>query len=248
MAEQNHPDRVLLALLYISTAVTGLIDAISFLGVGHVFTANMTGNIVFLGFATAGARGLSVPRSLSALAAFLVGALTGGRIAASAQFQDIRRLGKIALGIEALLLLSASLASIGIIDASVNSSHVYAVIVLTALAMGVRNAAVRKMAIPDLTTTVLTLTVTGLAADSSLAAGSNQRWQRRLLSILLMFLGAAVGALLVKHSLVLPLAVATLLSFGCLALLCAVGVRAGTERDQMQSTDSAGGEYWKIHL
>lgn len=230
MAEENHSDRVLLALLYVSTAVTGLIDAVSFLGLGHIFTANMTGNIVFLGFATAGAQSLSVPRSLCALAAFLVGALIGGRIAASIGFQAIRRLAKIAFGIEAFLLLSAALASIGIIDASVNSSHVYAVIVLTALAMGVRNAAVRKMAVPDLTTTVLTLTVTGLAADSSLAGGSNPRWPRRLFSILLMFLGAALGALLVKHSLVLPLAVATLISFGCLALLCRVAVpKAGAE-------------------
>jgi uncharacterized membrane protein YoaK (UPF0700 family) len=101
-------------------------------------------------------------------------------------------------GIEALLLLSATLASIGIIDASINSGYIYAVIVLTASAMGVRNAAVRKMSVPDLTTTVLTLTVTGLAADSSFASSSNQRWQRRLVSILLMFLGAAVEALLVN--------------------------------------------------
>ena len=174
MTEQ-HPDQVLPGLLYISTAVTGMIEAVSFLGMGHIFTANMTGNIVFLSFATAGAQSLSVPRSLSALAAFLVGALIGGWIAASIRFQAVGRLAKIAFGIEALLLLSATLASIGIVDASVNSSHVYAVIVLTALAKGVRNAAVRKMALPDLTTTVLTLTVTGLAADSSLAGGSNQR-------------------------------------------------------------------------
>jgi uncharacterized membrane protein YoaK (UPF0700 family) len=220
MTEQNHLDHLFLALLYASTAVTGLIDAVSFLGLGHIFAANMTGNIVFLGFATAGAQSLSVTRSLSALAAFLVGALIGGRIAASIRFQEIRRFAKFVFGIEALLLLGATLASIGILDASVNSTHVYGVIVLTAIAMGVRNAAVRKMAVPDLTTTVLTLTVTGLAADSSLAGGSNQRWQRRLLSILLMFLGAAAGALLRKHSLALPLAVASLLSFGCLALLC----------------------------
>ena len=85
----------------------------------------------------------------------------------------------------------------------------YAVIVLTGLAMGLRNATVRKIAQPDLTTTVLTLTVTGLAADSSFAGGSNPRWQRRVMSILCMFAGAFVGALLLRHSLALPLGVAT---------------------------------------
>src|SRR5260370_18092645 len=77
--------------------------------------------------------------------------------------------------------------------------------------MGMRNAAVRKLGVADLSTAVLTLTITGLAADSSLAGGSNPRWQRRLGSIVAMFAGAAVGALLVKRSVfaALPLAVAT---------------------------------------
>jgi uncharacterized membrane protein YoaK (UPF0700 family) len=80
---------------------------------------------------------------------------------------------------------------------------------LTALAMGLRNATVRRIALPDLTTTVLTLTITGVAADSSLAGGSDPRWQRRVMSILLMFAGAVVGALLLRHSLALPLGLAT---------------------------------------
>ena len=60
------------------TVVTGLVDAVSYLALGHVFVANMTGNVVFLGFAVAGAPGLSAP---AALAAFLIGASAGGRIA-----------------------------------------------------------------------------------------------------------------------------------------------------------------------
>ena len=81
--------------------------------------------------------------------------------------------------------------------------------------MGVRNATVRKIALPDLTTTVLTLTLTGLAADSALAGGTNPRAWRRVASVLSMFLGAAVGALLVRHSLVLPLVVSGVVSCGC---------------------------------
>ena len=70
--------------LFGMTAVTGLVDAVSFLSLGRVFTANMTGNIVLLAFATAHVPGLSIARSLTALLAFLVGAILGGRIMARA--------------------------------------------------------------------------------------------------------------------------------------------------------------------
>src|SRR3974390_769282 len=85
--------------------------------------------------------------------------------------------------------------------------------------MGIRNATVRKLAVADLTTTVLTLTITGLAADSSLAGGTNPRWQRRVLAVVLIFSGAGFGALLLKHSVALPLAVATLSSLAGIVAL-----------------------------
>ena len=59
------------AVLVLLTVVTGLVDAVSYVALGHVFVANMTGNVVFLGFAAAGAPGLSIAASLAALAAFL---------------------------------------------------------------------------------------------------------------------------------------------------------------------------------
>jgi uncharacterized membrane protein YoaK (UPF0700 family) len=209
MAQEPTQERALLVLLYAFTAVTGLIDAVSYIALGHVFTANMTGNIVFLGFASVGVPGLSILRSLTALVAFLVGALIGGRFAAKLASLSNNRWRMIAFGSEALCLLAATLASTGYVSVPFDPTRLYAVIILTALAMGLRNATVRKIAQPDLTTTVLTLTITGLAADSSFAGGSNPRWQRRVLSILFMFAGAAVGALLVRHSLAWPLAMAT---------------------------------------
>src|SRR5262249_59224931 len=72
-------DRQLLVVLLALTFVTGIVDAVSYLGLGHVFTANMTGNVVLLGFAVAGASGLSVTRSSLSLVAFLAGAVCGGR-------------------------------------------------------------------------------------------------------------------------------------------------------------------------
>jgi uncharacterized membrane protein YoaK (UPF0700 family) len=90
---------------------------------------------------------------------------------------------------------------------------------LTALAMGTRNAAVRKLAIPDLTTTVLTLTITGIGADSSLANGDNTRLARRLESITAMFLGAALGAVVIHYSISAALWLATTISVVCSAAL-----------------------------
>jgi uncharacterized membrane protein YoaK (UPF0700 family) len=81
MMQEARQERILPQLLYLFTAVTGLVDAVSYIALGHVFTANMTGNIVLLGFAFAGVPGLSALRSLTALAAFLVGAVIGGRLA-----------------------------------------------------------------------------------------------------------------------------------------------------------------------
>jgi uncharacterized membrane protein YoaK (UPF0700 family) len=119
MSALPSPDPVYPSILLGMTATTGIVGAVSLSALGHVFTANMTGNVLFLG-----------------------------------------------------------------------------VIGLTALAMGFRNATTRKLGVPDLTTTVLTLTITSLAADSSLAGGTNPRWRRRVASVLLMFGGATVGGVI----------------------------------------------------
>src|SRR5258708_29105514 len=70
------------ALLLVLTTMTGLIDAVSILGLGRVFVANMTGNIAFIGFALAGAPGFSLSASIAALLGFLAGALLGGVLVA----------------------------------------------------------------------------------------------------------------------------------------------------------------------
>jgi uncharacterized membrane protein YoaK (UPF0700 family) len=218
MTPETRLNHTLPLLLHIATAITGLIDAISYLALGHVFTANMTGNVVFIAFAVAGVPGLSLTRSLTALAAFLIGALIGGRAATRLSEVSTPRWITTALSVESALLLVATLAAISFRGSSGSLFQSYSIIVLTALAMGIRNATVRKMGIPDLTTTVLTLTITGLAADSRFAGGTSPRWGRRLLAVLLMFFGAAIGTLLLRRSLVWPLATATFLSICCVAI------------------------------
>jgi uncharacterized membrane protein YoaK (UPF0700 family) len=203
-----HPDSLVVALIALTFA-TGLIDAVSYLGLGRVFTANMTGNVVLLGFAAVGVPGLSVARSLMALGGFLVGAAFGGRLGTVMASATRRKWLLTAAVAEAALIFAAALASLGFDIASVTPvNRLYAVIVLTAVAMGLRNATVRRLAVPDLTTTVLTLTVTGLAADSSLAGGNNPRSLRRIFSVVAMFGGAAFGAILLRYGLALPLVIA----------------------------------------
>ena len=220
MASSPTTEKVIPYALLGMTAVTGLVDAVSFLSLGRVFTANMTGNVVILAFATARVPGLSIVRSLTALLAFLVGAILGGRIMARAGVDSQIRFAAQAFVLEVVFLSVASFCSIGYrSDLLEHSFQPFALIALTALAMGTRNAAVRKLAIPDLTTTVLTLTITGIGADSSLANGNNPRLARRVASVAAMFLGAALGAVIIRYSISAALWLGTAISALCSAAL-----------------------------
>ena len=167
-------DSILPYALLGMTAVTGLVDAVSFLSLGHVFTANMTGNIVLLAFASTDVPQVSLAGSITALLGFLAGAAVGGRIMAGASAVVQLRAASSVCALEIVFLVGATLAALGYsVASSPHFPRLYAMIACTAIAMGMRNAAVRKLAVPDLTRTVLTLTITGIAADSSLARGAN---------------------------------------------------------------------------
>jgi uncharacterized membrane protein YoaK (UPF0700 family) len=184
-------------LLLSMTVVTGLVDAFSYLVLGHVFVANMTGNVVFLGFALVGVPGFSVIASLAAVASFAVGALLGGIL--GSRYRDHRgRLHSSAAVAQAFFLAaSVILAAAG---SPVTAGYRYALIAVLGISMGIQNASARKIAVPDLTTTVLTLTITGIAADSTLAGGSGSKAGRRLLAIAAMLVGALLGAALIRHT------------------------------------------------
>jgi len=231
-AAKKHEDRdgPLPLLLLILTFVTGLVDAVSYLKLDHVFVANMTGNIVFLGFAVAGAQDFSAPASLAAIAGFLVGASAGGRLG-STMGEHRGRLLAMAMLVKVLLVGAALVVAVVVADLD-NQVLRYALIILLALAMGVQNATARRLAVADLTTTVLTLTLTGLAADSTFAGGSNPRPGRRLMATLAMFLGAAVGAYFVLHIGVAPVLALTL---ALLALNGVVSYRAWSSTEAWTS-------------
>ena len=186
----------LVAALLTLTAVTGLIDAVSYLRMGHVFVANMTGNVVFLGFSLQPGSGLSLPASAVAIGGFLVGALGGGRLAVHLTDRFPAWL-RTAFTIQATILaVVALLGGLGVLTYTGHRA-LFTTAVLAAC-FGLQNATVRRIAAPDLTTTVLTLTLVGLAADSRVAGGSGARPHRRLGSVLAMLAGAATGALLLQ--------------------------------------------------
>jgi uncharacterized membrane protein YoaK (UPF0700 family) len=197
MAGNGEPGRLLLATLIVLTIISGLVDAVSYLGLGHVFTANMTGNVVLLGFAAAGASGLSAPACLTSLGAFVLGAAAAGRIAR--RLGSRRHLLAVAMTTEAVATAAAAAVAFAVGEVAAGGAR-FTIIAALAFGMGVRNATIRRLAVPDLTTTVLTMTLTGLAADSALAGGDNRLAARRATAAAAMLAGAFAGASAFLHS------------------------------------------------
>jgi uncharacterized membrane protein YoaK (UPF0700 family) len=205
-------------MLLALTLVTGLVDAVSILTLGRVFVANMTGNVVFAGFALAGAPGFSLTASLFALAGFLIGAALGGRLAAQTSKDRAIHLraatvAELALVVVCLIIAITSgdpAASHGTLDIATRPGASGSVAgpdfgpavtdvlaLLLATAMGIQNSVARKLAVPDLTTTVLTMTLTGIGADSRSGHRGRVAQARRLLAVATMLAGAMLGAWLV---------------------------------------------------
>ena len=225
-------DGLLPPLLVALTAVTGLVDAFSYLVLGHVFVANMTGNVVFLAFALAGVGGFSVLASLLALGCFALGALVTGRLGRSLAGRRELLLG-VTAAIQAVIVAEA-VTMTALAASPVQTGLRYALIAVLAAALGAQNATARKLAVPDLTTTVLTLTITGIAADHAWAGATGARVARRLISIAAMLAGAVVGAVFVLHvRIVYPLVVALVI----LAALAVTGM--ARSRSRSRSPESA---------
>jgi uncharacterized membrane protein YoaK (UPF0700 family) len=154
----------------------------------------MTGNVVFLGFALAGAGGLSITSSLLAIVSFLIGAFLGGRLGAGNE--DHRgRILRASSAMQATLLVIALVIAL-LASEPFTSGARYALTVCLALAMGVQNAAAQRLSVPELTTTVLTKTLVGIASEGTLAGGPGSHLGRRLVAVTAMLLGALCGGLL----------------------------------------------------
>lgn len=191
-------DRLTVTALLLLTFATGLVDAISVLVLGHVFVANMTGNIIFLGFWFVPRAGVDLTAAIVAFVSFLTGTVIGGRLVRHFGVRT-RRWLTTALGVEVVVLIALSiLAGAGVLSYHANTKLV--LICGLAMTFGVQNATARQFGIQELSTTVLTSTVVGIGVDSRLAGGSGQREKLRYSVIFTMCGGAVVGATLSRFA------------------------------------------------
>jgi len=182
-----------LGLMLALTFSTGIVDAVGYLRLDQVFAGNMTGNVVILGMATIGETGLPVLGPAMALVFFLVGAAAGGRVLRAAAPGWGGRCTALLGGVGLVLVAAAVLlAAAGPGTEAVRTIAASAL----ALAMGTQAATARHLAVKDVTTVVVTSTLTGLAADSRLGAARGQGAGRRAAAVALIIAGAVVGAAL----------------------------------------------------
>ncbi|MFB0836067.1 DUF1275 family protein [Arthrobacter halodurans] len=198
------------------TFSTGIVDAIGFLALDRVFTGNMTGNVVILGMAMTGATDLPVVGPLVALLMFFLGAMLAGRRlrgspdgwspATTVIFATVA----ICLALEGLAFL--------VFGATVFPYKTEAAAAVLGFVMGAQAAAARKVKVADVTTVVVTSTLTALAAESRFGAGTDQPWVRRVLAVTLILLGALAGAALLTVGLWVAFALSTAVTTAVLIL------------------------------
>jgi uncharacterized membrane protein YoaK (UPF0700 family) len=184
--------------LLLLTVSTGAIDADSYLALDHVFTGNMTGNVLFIGFAIAGVKTIPFVNNSLALLGFVVGTIVGGRIVGRDHPKGLPR-------VSAWVLLAGGILALGIATTwtvlrTLDQPILLVLTFLLACVMGSQVSAVKPIGNSDVTTIVVTNTLANLARDSRIAGGTFDNWIPRLLAVVAMGVGAAVGALIIHFS------------------------------------------------
>ncbi|CAM2979416.1 DUF1275 family protein [Mycobacterium intermedium] len=187
--------RLTIAALLLLTFATGLADSVSVLALGHVFVANMTGNVIFLGFWFVQSA-VDMTAAVVAFGSFVAGTIVGGRLTRGLSHRP-RRWLTITLGIEVAVLLTLSiLGGTGVLHYHDNTK----LFLIGGLAMtfGLQNATARQFGIQELSTTVLTSTIVALGFESRLAGGTGENELLRYGVVATMCAGAVLGATLTR--------------------------------------------------
>jgi len=197
-------------LMLALTFSTGIGDAVGYLHLDRVFTGNMTGNVVILGMALAGADDLPVVGPLLALGGFMLGAALGGLVLRGLPAGWFRRT-TVLFGVVAAVLASQAVV-LGLVP-SPDEIAGPAIATTLAAAMGLQAATARHLSVKDVTTVVVTSTITALASDT-LGSRSTGIVNRRLVAIVAICAGAAIGALLLRWNAGAAIGLAALLTAG----------------------------------
>ncbi|MFN8032535.1 MAG: YoaK family protein [Mycobacterium sp.] len=209
-------ERLTVVALLLLTFATGLVDAISVLVLGHVFVANMTGNVIFLGFWFVPHSGVDMTAAVVAFVSFVIGTIIGGRFARHLDY-EVRTWLTAALGTEVVLLtVLAVLAGTGVVPYHDNDKLI--LIAGLAVTFGAQNAAARQFGIQELSTTVLTSTIVGIGSESRLAGGRGEREKLRYSVVLTMLAGATVGATMSRFMVAPVIGLAAAVVAGSLAI------------------------------
>jgi len=191
------------ALLVALTFVAGAVDATSYLGLGRVFTANMTGNMILLGLGAGRIQGLDVLRSGTAFVGFAVGVAIGARILGRSGSPEIwHRRVTVALGIETVLLGSFAVGWLWT-SAEPQRPWLEALIAISAGAMGIQSAAAQRLAVASVSTTFVTGTLTSVITQLALFGHPTTGWPLRAGVVLALTLGAGADAVVLLHAPVL---------------------------------------------
>lgn len=213
-------DRLYLPALLLLTLATGVVDAVSYLALDRVFTGNMTGNVLFIGFALSGEGGIPLLNNVLALVGFLVGALVAARVVRGRSHTSRLPLANL-LVLAVGSTLTVALAAFWLVVGKLDESTMLPVTAALAIVMGAQAASVRATGISDVSTIVVTSTLANLAIDSHLAGGAGEKWRRRVLAVVAMGGGGALGAVLIRvsgHG-AIPLLISGVLMLACVALL-----------------------------
>lgn len=214
-------------LMVALTFVTGLVDAGGYLGLDRVFVGNMTGNVVVLGMGAAGADGLPVLGPAVALGTFVFGAGLAGLAMRQSPGGWSRRL-------TAVLAASIVLVTVTTVIVAASASHapdsawLVMAAAMTACAMGMQAAAARKIGVADVTTVVVTSTITVWAVDMFARPSRATILNRRSAAILAIVLGALIGAFLEHVAVWLVFAVAAAFAIVVVAIGHTASMRENT--------------------
>lgn len=198
MPDRPWPSRAYEVALLVLTAATGAIDGVSYLALDRVFTGNMTGNVLFIGFGLVGVADIPLLNNLVALLAFMLGAVLGGRLCGGpGPRARLRRRTLVMLLANTVLVLA--LGGVWVALGRIGTPVMVVITGLLALLLGAQAAGVKQIGIRDLSTVVVTMTMVNMSTDSRAGGGRGEAWLRRFGAILTMGLGALAAAVVTRY-------------------------------------------------